>query len=134
MVFWLHVRLCTHHMCAVHVEARRRHWLPWNWSDVGYETACGCRKSNNPGPLAVFSVSLTADPSLQLSFTSLFLGVYSMLLNSLNEVQKTNYYVRFAGSPVLLDITKIIHRPLSHLSISFHPPTVASPLVLDSIS
>lgn len=50
-------------VCPVSMEVRRRHQIPWNWSDGWYETLCGWREPNL-GPQQDQQVILTAKPSL----------------------------------------------------------------------
>lgn len=44
-VFCLHICLCTT-VFLVLTEARREHWIPWNWLLCICELLCGCWESN----------------------------------------------------------------------------------------
>lgn len=48
--------------CLVSSEARRCHWIPWNWIYWLYELPCRCWKLNW-GPLQEQRVLLTSKPS-----------------------------------------------------------------------
>lgn len=70
--------ICVHHMCAVAVQFRRRHWISLGVVIDGCELLCGCRESNL-GPLYERLLSRVSSPrgiicnTLKFGFTFKFI-------------------------------------------------------------